>query len=602
MKSNFKWLLLSSLMLSFACSKKLEEKPFTVFSVSYFKTSSGFDAGVNSLYSGLRFLYGPDANVTVNTCGTDEFAPGEQPRVGNGLDVLTMSNYTLDAAHGSIVTPWNRSFPLINLANGLITWAPDISGLTDAQKTAYVAQIRFIRGLLYLNLVQQFGAVPVDLGSGELVFNDQPFQGFNRKDTAQLLAKNYQIMIDDFTFASRNLPDSRPASAFRLQKASAFHFLSKAYIYRSYSSARKSDDATNAYNAAIEVINNQVKYGTSLQTFYSDIFRPRNDYNAEILFSVERIPGNLIANEVSNPLDIGGNTKGVDATNFFINDYTSVRAPLNTSTVQPVSARTVEYGRPIRRVCPTPYTINIAFADKFNDSRYEGTFRTAYITSASVPGFTINVDTAFVLALTNRIADSLNGIAPVGPRLRPYRVIAPREFYFSGGSIDPAVTRNMAPSVRKYEDPDRIGPNNQGTRPFVVARLAETYLLAAEAAMLTGNTAAAMDLINVLKRRAVNRPERTEAQRLQAYDVIKLTSPAQVNLDFILDERTREMCGECWRWPDLAVRGKLVDRVKLYSTDGAARVQAFHRLRPIPISQLNNTVDPNPQQYQNQGY
>jgi starch-binding outer membrane protein, SusD/RagB family len=534
-------------------------------------------------------------------CGTDEFSAGEQPRVGNGLDVLTLCNYSLDPAHGSIQTPWNRSFPVINLANGLVKWAPDIP-LTDAQRNNYLGQVRFIRGLLYLNLIQQFGAVPLDLGSGDLQFNDQPFQGFNRKDTAALLAKNYQTIIDDFIFASANLPDQRASGAFRLQKSTAFHFLAKVYLQRGYSSAKKADDFANAYTAAMEVINNLGKYNTALQTTFANIFAPGNDYNSEILFSVERIVGNFIANEVADPTGIGGNTKGVDAANFFCNDYTSVRSPLNTSGTQPVSTRTVQYGRPIRRVAPSAYTVNTAFADKFNDSRFEGSFRTVYISSTTGGGFTSGVDTGFVLALTNRIADSLNGVLPAGPRLKPYRVIAPREFYLSGGSIDPTLTRNMAPNLSKYEDPGKIQANNQGSRPFIVARLGETYLLAAEAALANGNTTQAMNLINVLKLRAANRTGLSSAQVQANYDAIKITNAATITLDYILDERTRELIGEGSRWADLATRGKLVERVTLYNADGAPRVKAFHRLRPIPISQLNNTVGENTAQYQNAGY
>lgn len=597
-----KFIIPALLLFMAGCSdKKLEENPYTVFTADYFKTTTGFDNGVNALYSGLRFLYGPDANVGLTSCGADEFSSGEQPRVGNGLDVLTLNNYTLDAAHGSIQTPWNRSFSIVNQATGLIQFIDDVP-LTPTQKSNYLAQIRFMRGLVYLNLVQMYGAVPLDLGAGDLVFNDKPFQGFNRKDTVVLLAKNYDAIIADLTYASANLPSQRPATAFRLQKSTAFHFLAKAHIHRAYSSARKTDDFAKAYTAAMEVINNQATYGTALQTFYSDVFRPRNDYNSEILFSVERIPGNFIANEIADPTGIGGNTKGVDAPNFFCNDYTSVRSPLNTSGTQPVSTRTVLYGRPIRRVAPTNYTVNIAFADKVNDSRYEGTFRQVYLASTTGGGFTADVDTGFVMALSNRIADSLNGISPAGPRLKPYRVIAPREFYLSGGSIDPTLTRNMAPNISKYEDPDKIQANNQGTRPFVVARLAETYLLAAEAAWATGNSTEAMNLINVLKRRAVNRPGLSVAQQDARYNNIRITNPATITLDFILDERTREMCGECTRWPDLAVRNKLVERVILYNADGAANVRPFHRLRPIPIGQLNNTVDPNVAQYQNPGY
>ncbi len=605
MKLNHKLFVtfLSGCMLfASGCKKKLVERPFTVFSPEYFKTVSGFQNGINAVYSGLRFLYGPEGAVGLGVDGTDEWTFAEQPRNGAGgtQDYLALGRYTLDAANGSILTPWNRSFNNINLANALIEFAPDVP-IGDGDKNISLGEVRFLRALYYLNLVQYFGAVPIDLGSGELKFNQSPFQGFNRLPTDQLLAKNYQAIIDDLIFATQNLPDKRPVGAFKVAKGAAYHLLAKAYIHRAYSSAKQTGDFTKASTAAMEIINNLAKYGTALQQSYADLHRPGNDYNSEILFSVERVAGNFGADEIGTPNSIGGG-KGVDAANDFCGDYTAVRAPLNTSTTQPVSVRTIQYGRPIRRFCPTPWTYNVAFADKFNDSRYEGSFRTTYIASVTGGGFTANVDTAFVMALTDRIADSLNGVAPAGPRLKPYRVIPPREFYFIGGSINADLTRNMYPSLSKFEDPLKQDANNEGTRPTQVCKLGETYLLAAEAALGEGRTADALALINILKMRAVYRPGLSAGEITNRYNAIRLTAPAQVTLDFILDERTRELCGESTRWPDLAVRGKLIERVQLYNTDAAPNIKPFHALRPIPKDQLDRVADPNKAQYQNPGY
>jgi starch-binding outer membrane protein, SusD/RagB family len=604
-KNNYKIFatVISLLLLAGSCNKKLIEKPFTVFSVEYFKTAEGYQNGLNAIYSTTRFIYGPEGAVGLGTVGTDEFTFAEQPRNGAGGtgDFLQMGRYTIDFSNGSILTPWNRSFSAINLANALVELEPEVAGLTPAQKTSIVAQARFLRANFYLNLVQYFGAVPVDLGSGEGKFNQAPYQGFNRLPLGDVLKKDYDLIIEDLIFASQNLRDQKPTGTFELSKSAAFHLLAKAYIHRAYSTVKQTDDFKKAYDAAMELINNQSKYDVALQQNFADVHRPGNDYNKEILFASERIPGNNLANEVGNPSGIGG-TKGIDANNDFCGDYTAVRAPLNTSATAPVSNRTVLYGRPIRRFCPTPWLVNVAFADKLYDSRYEGTFRTTYIASVTGGGFTANIDTAFILALTNQIADSLNGILPVGPRLKPYRVIAPREFYFSGGSIDGTVTRNMYPSISKYEDPGKLAPNDQGGRPFVVYKLSETYLLAAEAALGDGRPADALPLLNVLKLRAAYKPGLTTIQITARYDVIKLTSPAQVTLDFILDERTRELCGESTRWPDLAVRGKLVERVTLYNTDGAPNIKPFHVLRPIPRGQLDAVADLNKAQYQNPGY
>jgi len=232
-----------------------------------------------------------------------------------------------------------------------------------------------------------------------------------------------------------------------------------------------------------------------------------------------------------------------------------------------------------------------------------------------------------MLARTNAIADSLNG----GPspyrinykRLKTYRVIAPREFYF----INNFGGQNIYPALNKYDDSNKGSANNVGSRPFPMSKFSELYLLAAEAAFQMGNLAEAAKEINVLKLRAANRTNLSPndiknitktsplgagalngsnlsvAEINRRYQIIKTADDgSQITLDYILDERTRELCGESMRWSDLATRHKLVDRVQKYNPDGAPKVQSFHELRPIPKSQLDAVSDLNKAQYQNPGY
>ncbi|HTE12898.1 MAG TPA: RagB/SusD family nutrient uptake outer membrane protein [Chitinophagaceae bacterium] len=594
MRSKFKILTTTVLVATAAlvmvkCNKKLIEHPYTVFTPEYFKSPTGLQSGVNSLYSGLRWDYGPEGAVGITQDGTDEFTYADQPRTGAGgtQDYITLGNYTLDASNGAILTPWNRNYNNINLANAIVNFAPGVA-MDTITKTGLVAQARFLRGLYYLLLVEQFGAVPLDLGSGDLLFNQNPYQGFNRLPLADVLVKDYKAMIDDFTYASQNLPDQRPAGAFKAAKAAAFLMLARTYIFRGYSVAKQPGDFAAAYAASTQVINNQAKYGVTLQADYGDVIKEGNDYNTEILFSVERIPGDLNNNEELSG-SIGG-SKGIDAANDFTPDYTSVKSPTTAGTT-PAATRTVLYGRPIRRFCPTPWLFNTAFADKINDSRFDNSFRMVWLATQAGGGFAVG-DTAFVLAKTKAYADSINTQPVV-----KYRAIAPGEMYVIGGTF----ANNIYPGLKKYEDSKKIIPNDPGGRPFPVAKFSELYLLAAEAAMADGHPADAVPLLNIIRERAAYRAGLSApvlAARKTAMDI----TVAQINLDFILDERTRELCGESLRWPDLAVRNKLVERVKLYNPDAAAKIDAHHNVRPIPQSQLDNTADLNKTQYQNPGY
>lgn len=584
-------------LIGTSCSKKLIEQPYTVFTTDYFKTPDGFQNAVNALYSGMRWNFGPEGGIAVTLAGTDEWTYSQQTATGAGgtPDFLSLSNYTVSSANGAILTPWNRNYNSINLANAVVKYAADVA-IDPTIKNRLVAEARFLRGLYYLLLVQQFGAVPVDLGSGDLQFNQTAFQGFNRLPIDTVLTKDYAAMVSDFTFASQNLPDQRPTNAFRLSKAAAFLMLARVYTFRAYSSKAQTTDFQSASAAAMEVINNQSKYGTALLQDFSQVHASGNDYNQEILYSVERIPGDNSDNEFYDQTgsnDGIGATKGNDAGNEFNPDYINIHAPTKTSGVLPCATRTVLYGRPIARIAPTTWLFNTAFADKDNDSRYNGSFRTVWLATTAAGTFAVG-DTAIVIANTNAMADSMNAIP------KKYRVIAPREFYTNQnpGASD---ARFFYPGLKKYEDPLKTDPNAQTGRPFVVAKLSELYLLAAEAAFQTGNLSGAATLLNTLRERAAYRNGLSAAVLTARKANMDITS-SQITLDFILDERTRELCGESVRWPDLAMRGKLVSRVQANNPDGAPNVKPFHMLRPIPQSQLDNTADANKAQYQNPGY
>ena len=88
-----------------------------------------------------------------------------------------------------------------------------------------------------------------------------------------------------------------------------------------------------------------------------------------------------------------------------------------------------------------------------------------------------------------------------------------------------------------------------------------------------------------------------------------VTSTPDRFIHFILNERTRELCGEFYRWEDLVRTETLYDRTKLYNPDVSPSFAPFHKLRPIPylqmIAQTTNGKPMSPSDmdaYQNPGY
>jgi hypothetical protein len=162
---------------------------------------------------------------------------------------------------------------------------------------------------------------------------------------------------------------------------------------------------------------------------------------------------------------------------------------------------------------------------------------------------------------------------------KPYIVITDDEY-----------TERLFPSLNKWIDPTRPDrQKTQGQRDFILMRLADAYLLRAEARLQQNNTAGAAEDINVVRTRAA-RPGQEAA--------IQIT-PADVTLDFLLDERARELAGEGWRWWDLVRTGTLVDRTRMYNPFAAPNIQDYHTVRPIPQEQIDRTQGGYPQ---NPGY
>jgi hypothetical protein len=177
--------------------------------------------------------------------------------------------------------------------------------------------------------------------------------------------------------------------------------------------------------------------------------------------------------------------------------------------------------------------------------------------------------------------------------------------------------------MKKLADPSRASQNDPSTRPVVIARFSDVYLIAAEAAFKLGQMQNAADMLTVVRQRAAYRTGAAYAPggafgtstpatmvgdpypagvTLASAQAAMAVTPAQVTLDFILDERTREFYGESVRWLDLVRTQSLVSRVQAWNpVEAGTNIKSTHVLRPIPLDEVNLVTVGTPYP-QNPGY
>lgn len=630
------------------CSDFLDEQPRSIFTPEDFKTANGINGGITSMYAHLRYIYGQAYYYNACLTGTDE-ATYAQSADGNfrDMDFSGVGNLTSVTSRADVV--WGETYPIINTASGIIENAALAGGIAPS----LVAEAYFFRAFDYFLLVQTFGGVPLDLGSGELKFNISPILTSVRNTVPEVYTK---AIFPDLLKAIEDLP-AAPRLTGAVTKTVAKFYLAKAYLTYAWwlenpkniptypqSDRVDLDGKTSAwyfqqaYNIAAEAIDNSGPY--HLQPTYYDVNVATNDRNTELLLYADHTEDSELYNGGSLTYGSGGAPDNFAGWMMTWN-YTGVTSAKRTSwasedlvnSVQREAAQAL--GRPWTRMAPTINVLTETFADKTNDSRYDGTFTTVYrgnwdkagVNDATLynannlpiqPG---DVVLTFLNEEPNTAIDYSNSKykSSIGVGVLPGRadyVVSPE-----------GISRRVYPGLWKlgpYRTDSGTGlgqPNAASTRPFNIAKFSEFYFVAAEAAVKGASIRAgksARDLINVIRARAgVWRWDNNgNVEKLDDNSgAMVAATPAQITIDYILAERSREYYGEGYRWYDLVRTQTWADRARTYRIGGmdvgdhtastyTRSIQPFHYLRPIPQGQLDamNMTSAEKETYQNPGY
>jgi hypothetical protein len=596
-------LLLCTGIIGNGCKKLLEEHPQSAIYPSFFNSPAGVLGGIAGAYNIIRqSTYGTEGFSNMMNAGTDDHLAGAS---ASSIRLYTYNGLnTSDAAAG-----WDNAYQAINTLNGVLQYGQSVD-LDATTRKQYLAQAKFMRAWWYFLLVQQYGDIPL-----HTTFITVPTQADSRAPAADV----YKLIIQDLTDAATDLPN-QPTTPF-LGKAAckpvAQFLLAEALLTRGWLNNTQAD-FQQAYSLCADIIANKGAYGLDLWQDYGDAFNPANDYGKETLFVSDHSADpkyglyNVGAGDSGGPVNILPWFYNFNYPTIGINTYLSTSGVLTNSGTADM-LRDVVYGRPYTRTRPNSdkvtsganagkrYVLDQAFVNRDVDSRYDNTFFKAWISNTA----TTNSSTA---ANNKRGIDYTMQIGVDTAIYMPdFEITGAPQFIgskpFKGVIIPPSLWNTLYfPSVKKFMDPSRAAANfnDPSTRPVVIYRFSDVYLIAAEAAFKAGDLNSAATMLNVVRQRAAYRKTNTAAQNTAAATAMAITA-SNVTLDFILDERTREFYGECHRWLDLVRTRSLVRRVKAWNNEGGPYIQDFHMLRPIPQTEIDRVVE-GPKMNNNPGY
>jgi hypothetical protein len=555
----------------FSCSKSfLDEEPQSIYTPdNSLQTSAQFQQAINNVYNGVRNIYMANMNVT------------------NNLDVYFGLFYATDFAfnatdyepaaklnaYKATMVPtyfipthiWTVYYKIITNANLVIARVPNATQLSDADKNNFLGQALFWRAWCYNILANLYGGVPIELN--EL---SEPKYDYVRATRDEV----YQQCKKDLQQAIGLLKNINEVSDGVVNKQVAQHILTEVLI------------SLKDYDGAIASATSVINYsGVSLMTSRfgrrastpGDVYRDLFEYNNHNYSTGNREGLLVIQTALNNPAAVGDQTAwavvpslgGLRFTETGTNTKRNVL--FNGSFVDSISSNGIGWIRPTSHFYYeiwTPGDIRNSSYNIVRDLRISGVASTSpdygkWYVKDGYKAKTLPAD----------FRDTIRNFYPVIRKASP-----------SAGDFVAAA----GPSVlNTATNPFGGFLLNGASRLFMqkyMARLAETYLLRAEAYLGKSQLQKAADDINVVRTRANATPATT----------------AEINIDYILDERLRELYMEEFRVVTLTRLGLLYDRDKRYNPRSGLTIEPHHNLWPIPATEI--TQNTGAELKQNQGY
>ncbi|MDR3267634.1 MAG: RagB/SusD family nutrient uptake outer membrane protein [Tannerella sp.] len=554
MKTINKIVIASLIMFSVSCdeNKFLEEKPLSIYAAeNSLVTNADYNAAVVHLYNRVRYMLYEQQVDGRNAFwyATDlAFAAHDENKLNKYAAFMTPT-------YDQPVQIYNNLYVIVNQANLILTRLEN-ANLPDADKNAFRGEALFFRAFGYRILANLFGGVPLILTEV-----DKPRRDFVRATREE----TYTQAKNDLTEAISLLANIDNVKDGKVSKQLAQHLLSEIYI--------SLGDYDNAVSAATAVIDYP---GTGLMT-------------SRFGSKINETPGNVCSDlhRTGNQNRSSGNTETLWASQY---DYLNAASTVSDSWMN----------------CPNPFYSQITITvDGVTTTAFKGNTAekggrsTGWMQSTDYfyyeiwePGDLRNAPHIIVrdVQIDNEespafgkwfVADGYS--VQADPYRQWYPFIGkntsdvPEDLYQRDADGNPLLTALGEHLI--------INAANSLFRDKYIFRLAETYLLRAEAYLGKNDKTAAAADINVVRARA------------QA----PLANASEVDIDYILDERLRELYYEELRACTLCRLGKLAERTRKYNSSYTAKggrvietsgtsIQDYHNLWPIPFAEIERNI------------
>ncbi len=527
-------MLLPLLAVSSCKDSFLDEDPPSAISAETMNNKLSLQAALIGLYQNLSNYYTQSdwqGWVSVWQVGTDIVWPQEI----QGVEIPYYNYSLLTSTDGPAARLWAHNYNIIRNANAIIYNVENntISDMTDAEKKAFSAEARFFRAYAYNSLATFYGGVPLVTEPIKT-----PRYDFVRAPIDQV---NTQIK-NDLLYSVSNLPVvGQTAAEQRVNKDVARQLLAKVYLRTNEPALAEAQCDAIINSGKYSLVN--ARYGVKAGSpgdYFSDMFfkgnQRRSQGNKEAIWVLENENPSIIVN---------GSSGSPQQRRVWGGGYHNINGMIPADSLG---------GRGLSRIRLNNWVLYKLYPQgDMRNSKYS-IHRQHYFNNTaskynSIKGLPVpyGQDKQYTLSdgTTVNIAKS-DTLAKINP------------YTLKWGQFDP----NDVFGFGMWKD-------------FILMRLGETYLLKAEAQVKQGNTSGAAASINVL---------RTRAQAPQV-------SASQMTLDFVLDERARELLAEENRREELVRTKTLLQRVAAHNTDGPSQRQivgltANNLLLPIPLNEI----------------